>query len=272
MDVARDVAAAYGRDASVAAVVLAGSVGRGHADRHSDVEVDVYWSAPPTDAARREAIEAADGKLKKLWAYEPAEGEWSEDFMVAGLPVTVSGFTVAWLTDAISRRSDFDILTQMRLSALMEGTPLLGAEHVEQWRSKALYTDELALSAICHYLDMAPLSSWRHRAALVEREDSVPLHHLCTDMVTSLLGLLCAVNHVYVSHPRFKWATHTMSKCMLAPAGLSDRLSTALNGPTENLARTVHALYSETLGICGSAYPIAQVKDAYAALHAPRHN
>lgn len=270
MGVARKVADAYGQDEGVTAAVVGGSVGRGCADEHSDVEVDVYWAAPPTDGGRREAIAAAGGELKKLWAYEPAEGEWSEEFTVDGLSVTVSGFTVAWLTEAISQRSDFDILTQMRLSALVEGAALLGVEQVEQWRSESPYTDELAVSAISHYLNAAPLASWCQWPALEERKDAVPLSHLCTDMISSLLGLLCAVNHVYVSHPRFKWATHTMAECTLAPARLPDRLSTALDGPAGDLARTVHALYSETLGIVRSAYPIAHVEEADAVLHAPR--
>ena len=38
---------------------MAGSTRRGSADRYSDLEIDVYWSAPPTDAERRAAAEGS---------------------------------------------------------------------------------------------------------------------------------------------------------------------------------------------------------------------
>lgn len=270
MTVSRRVAQTYGRGGGVTATMVTGSVGRGYADRHSDVEVDVYWTAPPTDARRRESVADAGGTSLTLWPYEPTEAEWSENFTCDGLPVTVSGFTAPWLTEAIARRSDFEMVTQMRLSALLEGTAVLGREHVERWRSASEYTHELGISAVDHWLGSAPLDSWRQWRALAERHDIIPLHHLCTEMVRSLLGLMCAVNHVYVSHPRFKWAAHTMAECTLAPENLSDRLLPALDGPTRSLALTVHDLYSEGLDIVRSAYPAAAAETADAALHTPR--
>lgn len=270
MEVAREVAVAYGHDGGVTATMVAGSLGRDRADKYSDVEVDVYWVAPPRLALRRAAIHAASGERPKLWEYEPGEGEWSDDFMLDGLSIGVSGFTVAWLTEAIGRRSEFDMVTQMRLSALLEGTAVLGGQHVERWRAAFAYTDELGISSVSHWHGAAPLMSWRQWRALAERDDTVLLNSLCTDMIRSLLGLLCVVNHVYVSHPGFKWATHTMAECTVAPENLSDRLLTALDGPTRKLAQTVHDLYSEALEIVRSVYPMADVETSSAALHTPR--
>src|SRR5215831_17647677 len=50
-------APAYASDAGVAAVAVGGSTARGCADRHSDVELAVWWSHAPTDDQRRQAAE-----------------------------------------------------------------------------------------------------------------------------------------------------------------------------------------------------------------------
>ena len=50
-DIARHVAQGYRANPHVAAVLVAGSVARGLADDLSDVELDVYWSRPPTSEA-----------------------------------------------------------------------------------------------------------------------------------------------------------------------------------------------------------------------------
>lgn len=76
---ARDLAARYAETGNVAAVVIAGSVGRGRADGYSDLELDVYWHAPPTEAQR---VAALGGQVHRLWPYEEAEAEWSEDLGV----------------------------------------------------------------------------------------------------------------------------------------------------------------------------------------------
>lgn len=55
--IAEKAAAAYIANPRVAAVLVAGSVARGLADTNSDIELDVYWSHPPTDDERVAAVE-----------------------------------------------------------------------------------------------------------------------------------------------------------------------------------------------------------------------
>src|SRR5262249_38642634 len=65
---------------------------RGTADRYSDLELDVYWSAPPSDAERRAAVERAGGTLLELFPYE--DDEWAEEITVGGFHVGTSTFLV----------------------------------------------------------------------------------------------------------------------------------------------------------------------------------
>lgn len=109
-----DVATAYAAAPRCAAIALGGSAARGWADRHSDVELFVFWAEPPDVAARIEAVHRAGGAIDVCWGdpplptrYEeivvqtggcvgqlwPYEGdEWSEHFYVRGVNVGVSGF------------------------------------------------------------------------------------------------------------------------------------------------------------------------------------
>ena len=48
LDLARQIAPIYAADPRVEAIAAAGSVGRGCADRWSDVEIGIYWSDEPS--------------------------------------------------------------------------------------------------------------------------------------------------------------------------------------------------------------------------------
>ncbi len=87
---AHKIAPAYAADPKVAAVVLAGSVGRGTADNFSDIEIDVFWKAAPTDDERRALIAACDGEIYHVHPFEEDEG--AETFFIEGIKVDTSQF------------------------------------------------------------------------------------------------------------------------------------------------------------------------------------
>lgn len=247
IQVAQTVADAYARQGDVVAALVAGSLGRGDADAHSDVEVDVYWRDPPDDVQRQRAVATAGGELQNLWPYEPDEGEWAEDFVIGRHAVTVSGFTADWLAATIADRAEFDLLAQLRLAALHEGEALTGADAVRRWRMAADYPDALVTATVEHYRDAAPRHSWRQWPVLVERGDHVPLQALCAEMINSMFGMLCGMNRIYVSHPRFKWAAALMERFEVAPVSLSERLAAALDSGVADLSACVDDLHQETL-------------------------
>src|SRR5579875_3847031 len=71
----------------------------GRSDGYSDVELDIYWAAPPSDELRSSAIAALGGSRMRLWPYESDEAEWSDDYRLGGTDICVSGF----LADTMSR-------------------------------------------------------------------------------------------------------------------------------------------------------------------------
>src|SRR5690349_7308634 len=74
---ARRVAAHYSDNPKVAAVIVGGSVSRGHADRYSDIEIGAFWHQPPIDAERlaaaTAAAQAAGGYVHRLYPYDEQE-------------------------------------------------------------------------------------------------------------------------------------------------------------------------------------------------------
>jgi hypothetical protein len=109
MEVARRTAAAYTRNPKLAALTVAGSVGAGLADRFSDLELDCYWFAAPDDRDRTGPAGALGGMLTALWDYDADEEEWSEDYRLGELDVTVSNFltsTVDRFLDQVTGQAD----------------------------------------------------------------------------------------------------------------------------------------------------------------------
>jgi hypothetical protein len=80
LDVARRVAAVYAGNPKVAATAAVGSVGSGIADEWSDLELDIYWHAPPSDEDRRRPIDVLGGHVEQSWPYSERDEEWGEEY------------------------------------------------------------------------------------------------------------------------------------------------------------------------------------------------
>ena len=235
----------------MAALVVAGSVGRGLADVHSDLELDIYWHAAPSEQDRLGAIEKTGAELVTLWPYEPAEGEWAENYRYPGIDVGVSGFLVPWMASCIADvvdRCDPDVLKQVRLAALNDGVVLLGEDLVRSWRrSSRAYPAGLADAVARHYLALDRLGSWHQRGKLTERGDVLMLRRQCARIEDMILGTLCAVNHVLIDHPSFKWTAHLTQRLTVAPTDLRRRLWAAADGSAARAAEILGQLLIETL-------------------------
>jgi Domain of unknown function (DUF4037) len=228
MAVARRAARVYAGNARLAAFAVAGSVGGGLADRFSDLEIDCYWHEPPADADRLAPIEALGGVLGTLWDFDPDDAEWSEDYQLDGLDVTVSSFTTGtvdgWL-DAVTLRADTDPVKHMRLAAIQRCRPLTGAELVSAWRERAgRYPDELVAAMVHRALHPGALPGWAAREALAERGDEIAVQALRAAVTQAVLGALLAINRVYPPHRLPKWQQHLLAGLAVAPDRLAGRL------------------------------------------------
>ena len=179
---AERAAAAYAGNGKLAALAVAGSVGAGLADRFSDLELDCYWSSPARDADRTGPIGALGGELTAFWEYDDGDREWSEDYLLGGLGVTVSSFTTGtveqFLDDVVRRANP---VKHMRLAALQRSRPLLGGDLITSWRARAdRFPGELATALVQRALAEEVLTGWEARDALAARGDDLAARDLLT--------------------------------------------------------------------------------------------
>ncbi len=253
MAVARQAARAYTGNPNVAALAVAGSVGAGIADRFSDLELDCYWIRPPAEPDRLGPVHALSGELMALWDYDQDDEEWSEDYRVGELDITVSNFLVSsveqFLEDVLLRAST-DPVRHMRLAALQRSRPLLGAELMASWRARAgAFPDTLVAALVQQALAPEALRGWAARDALVSRGDELAVSDLLTRAGHAAVRAVLALNRVYLPHSQLKWQRHLITGLRLAPARLAERLESMSAGPPAGALQAAEALLADTAAL-----------------------
>jgi hypothetical protein len=228
MAVAKSAARAYAPNGRLAVFAVAGSVGSGLADRFSDLEVDCYWHEPPGDRDRRAPIERLGGQLEAFWEYDTGDEEWSEEYILGTLPVTISNFVVGTAErclDAVTLQADTDPVKHMRLAAIQCSRPLHGAALLCGWQDRAgRYPDRLVTAMVEQSLAPDALPGWSAREALARRGDDIALHHLLVSVQRAVFGAVLALNRIYQPHRLAKWQRHLLGGLQVAPGQLSERL------------------------------------------------
>jgi ADP-ribose pyrophosphatase YjhB (NUDIX family) len=253
MTVARQVAEVYAGNPNVAALAVAGSVGAGLADRFSDLELDCYWVRPPTDADRLRPVEAVGGSLLDLWDFDEDDEEWSEDYRVGQLDVTVSNFLVSsidrFLDDVVLAAST-EPVRHMRLAAIQRSRPLIGADLMASWRARAdAFPDELVSALVEQALTPEALRGWAAREALVSRGDNLAVTDLLARTGQTVVRAVLALNRVYLPHRQLKWQRHLVAGLLLAPDRLAERLGSLATGRPVTALRTAETLLAETAAL-----------------------
>ena len=253
MAVARRVAETYAGNPDIAALAVAGSVGAGLADRFSDLELVCYWVRPPTDADRLRPVKAVGASLLALWDYDEDDEEWSEDYRVGELDITVSNFLVSsierFLAEVVLETST-DPVKHMRLAAIQRSHPLIGAELMASWRARAgAFPDELVSALVEQALTVEALRGWAAREALVSRGDNLAVTDLLARTGRAVVQAVLALNRVYLPHRQLKWQRHLIAGLGLVPERLAERLESMSASPPEEGLRTAEALLAETAAL-----------------------
>ncbi len=278
---AQRIAAIYAKNPKVAAVALAGSVARGWADRHSDIELDVYWHAPlsmedrlgaltaagsqidifweqpPTEAAYQQIFARTNGHISQLWPYVPEENEWSEHYYVHGVNIGISSFLTATIDDYLSDvldRSVTDDEQQMRLAAIQHAVPLYGAALIEAWQARSAHFPR-ALAVALIQAQLGRSEAWWASDMWVERNAHLALMQLFCHMQEKILRILLAVNGIYMPDPRFKWAGKLIEQMTIKPSDLAGRLAALFAQPPALAATELQQLIEATLAIVKTQMP-----------------
>ena len=217
---AEHAARAYAANDKLAALTAAGSVGAGLADRFSDLELDCYWAGPPGDLDRSGPVHLLGGELEALRDYDRDEQEWSDDYRLGDLEVTVSSFlvsTIGRFIDDVVLRADTDPVKHMRMAALHRSRPLHGPELISAWRARAIYPDTLVAAVVERSLGADVLYGWAARDALAGRGDDLAVRDLLTRAGHAVFGAVLALNGIYSPHLLIKWQAHLISELAVTP-------------------------------------------------------
>ena len=254
-ELGRRLGMAYAANPKARVVMVAGSTGRGTADRYSDLEIDVYWSAPPTDAERRAAVEAAGGALLELWPYE--EDEWAEEISFGGFHAGTSTFLVETMERYLREVVD-DFSTrpnpQMRLASALQAQTLVGEDLVARWRAKAAaYPAGLAHAMLRENLVFDGFGYAEEM--LAARDDRLLLYDIFCRVERQALGALLGLNRLYLPNPGFKGLDELIGQMAVAPPDLAARLKGAFHLPPVEGVRHLHALIDEIFALVETHAP-----------------
>jgi hypothetical protein len=247
---AEQAARAYASNEKLAALTAAGSVGTGLADRFSDLELDCYWVDPPGDLDRSGPVHLLGGELEALWDYDPDEEEWSDDYRLGELGVTVSSFLVSTIdrfVDDVVLRTDTDPVKHMRMAALHRCRPLHGPELISAWRARAIYPDTLIAAVVERSLSADVLTGWAAREALASRGDDLAVQDLLTRAGHAVFGAVLALNGVYLPHLVIKWQSQLISELHVMPGHFGERLRLLAKGGDAQALREAETLLADTI-------------------------
>jgi hypothetical protein len=251
--IARRAATAYGANPHVAAVLIAGSVARGLADEHSDIELDVYWASAPTVDERMAAVEGAG--WTRVYA-EVDEVEWADGYAIDGVKIDTSAFltsTIDGYLDAALERADTEPELQVRITALLHGQALHGAAVIDAWRALcADYPAALGLAMVRKGFELWP----RERLTmLADRDDVLLLHQDLVENVQRVLDALFGLNRVYAPHPFHKWLGWEVRLLSVAPVDLVTRVHRLLGATPPAAVEQFCALAEETFDLVEKGLP-----------------
>lgn len=269
LELARAVAPAYLSQPGVAALAVCGSVARGWADRHSDVELTVWWRQVPTAKERGSCVRRITGLSdKRDLGHQRDLDAWTEDFTVSGVKIDVWHRTIEGQDRILSRvvdRYETSVACQQAVAEVVSAIGIDGGDFLDRWRRRAdPYPDGLARAMVDAHLRFGP-NAWLER--LAERDDVLPLAEISVTVVKRVFGVLLGLNRIY--HPGNKWMDRTLASMTVRPPELSLRVRAVLGRPARPRVAELERLIQDTIRLVGQEMPEVDTAAVHARVHSP---
>lgn len=279
------VCLSYAASPKVAATALGGSVARGWADQHSDIEVFVFWAQAPTDEERVAAVSrsgggidvdwstadadqkwasaffATSGRVSELWPLE--DDEWSEHYYLDKTHVGVNGFLVSMIDDwvdglVVGNPND---AAEMVAATIIDRAHVTGEDLLLRWARKLEpYPELLARANIDNWLQRD--ERWWDVDRLASRGDRPAFDAVAIAMQQRLIRLLLAINGIYLPDPRPKWVRRLVEECDIKPKSFLKRLELAQVSLPRESAFHLQDLLDDTLEVIDDQFPTVDVNNA----------
>jgi predicted nucleotidyltransferase len=254
---ARSVVQAAVGQIPVRAALLAGSAGRGNADRFSDIDLLFYVDEVPTNEAIAQVRNEVGG-VEPLKRHDPTDYANGEEFLLDGVRTEVSFTTVErieWQLDQLLVELD-DIASprQKFLAGLAEGLPLYGEPLIERWQKRLRdYPEDFRREMIRRHWNFFPL--WYYGEAMALRDSELWRLDVLLEGAFNLLGVLAGLNRLYFARFELKRTRDLVARMELAPPLLADRIEALFRLAPPEAAQSFGALVEETRQLVGRELP-----------------
>ncbi len=254
---ARQVLEATTSRIPIRAALLAGSAGRGNADRFSDLDLLFYVDEVPTNEAIAE-VRRAVGGIEPLKRHEPTDYWNGEEFRLDGIRTEVSFTTVEHtegeLDELLIQLVDVASPRQKVLSGIAEGLPLSGQALIGRWKTRLReYPEPFRREMIRRHWNFFPL--WYYGEAMARRDSELWRLDVLLDDAFNLLGVLAGLNRLYFARFELKRMRDFVAKMELAPPSLADRIEGLFSLAPQEAAEGLGALVEETRALVSGELP-----------------
>jgi hypothetical protein len=250
LDAARQIAHLLRNFAGLRAIVVAGSVARGYADEYSDLELPLFWDAPPSDATRHAIIHTLRADL-----LHPYDGPAQEDnLLINGFQVDLWQCTVPFEEDTLDevlQRYSTDLGDSNFMDTVRTCIPLAGDDLIATWKQRAsAYPEPLAVRNIQEQL---PHFEIGHLMIHAQRDNPALVYERVCEFQQHLFLLLLALNHAYFPGP--KWLYRSIETLPVKPAQAAARMKRVFNLAQAQAVGEMISLLRETLALVEHSYP-----------------
>jgi len=242
----------------IKAIVIAGSVARGYADKYSDIEIPIFWEQLPSDSTRLAIVAALNGEF--LYKYDGPSRE--DQLMINGVQVDLWHITIAHeeeILEAVLHEHRFDPGSLNALDTIRSCIPLFGDEIVQEWKLRAQeYPVELAKQVIQKHL---PSFSVGELFILAQRSNPTAFYARLTFLQQEVFLILLALNQMYF--PTFKWMYRRLQSMQIKPENIGYRFQHAFEVSFDEAISDTRLILEETLHLVEKQFPQIETAPIY---------
>jgi hypothetical protein len=256
LELARRIVDVYAANRALVAAGCCGSVARGTADEHSDLDLYLFWKRPQRDAFESPPLETIGGRRFTYTGIDE-NGDGLEQYFVDGIKVDITHELPALqeeLTRDVFEHREISVEGLRNLASMAELIPLLGDSEIQRLRDQALlYPEDLAEEALRSFLHFPPIAQLR---ICRERQDFPGFADVLLRISGQAIACIAALDRQYF-HPEaeLKGALRVLDRCDSKPDRLAQTLETLLREPNDNSLADLRADLLELIAAVEKMYP-----------------
>ena len=240
------------------ATLLAGSVARGIADEHSDIDLLNFYDELPDRETFDSVLKDARGEIIGDIGAPTPEG-FVARYRIEGIEVQTGGEVISALEKRLAsiEAGDVDWISAKVAMGTLEGTALFGHELVNEWQQRAGYPESLRRREVEANLGWFPV--WAIDQHLASRDAELFRRQMLLEGAFKVVAVLSAVNRLYFTTFQFKRAGSHFEEMKVKPERLAERLDRVADGAPSEAADELRKLVEETKAIVKREMPGVEV-------------